>query len=210
MEADIHNTLLTYDGLVESAATNQGAWLTESAGALSDLHAAVLRSLGEFSIRKGSSPSSSIGFNKFAEARGGGESTSKAAVPVGVENSSGAKAVSIGDGDTTKSVDPYRLIYRQEGGDKACAEDHGVSSADGDGDVTYKDATTLGTGDGMRNAANSQDSSGTATTKTTTGATGRTRTHLDEQRDHRRARLRHLGLILARKRQFAASRQVCA
>ena len=42
---EIHESLLAYDDLVEEAATNQGAWLTESAGALRDLHASVLKSL---------------------------------------------------------------------------------------------------------------------------------------------------------------------
>lgn len=39
---------MRHDGLVETEATNQGAWLTESAGALSDLHASLLESISGF------------------------------------------------------------------------------------------------------------------------------------------------------------------
>lgn len=42
---EIHETLLRFQGLIESEATNQGAWLTESAGVLIDLHTSVLQSL---------------------------------------------------------------------------------------------------------------------------------------------------------------------
>lgn len=44
---EIHESLLANDGLLEDEATNQGAWLTESAGALRDLHASILTSLLE-------------------------------------------------------------------------------------------------------------------------------------------------------------------
>lgn len=205
VEAEIHNTLLKHDGLVESAATNQGAWLTESAGALSDLHAAVLRSLGEFSMRRSSSPPSRNGV-MFGQAAGEAESApGEVAVPARAESSYGGNGVSTREGDTTTSIDRYQPIYRQEGDENARAEGHGVSLAGGDG-VAYLDAATC-TADGKRNAANSQDSTAT---KATASATDRSRSHFDEQRDQRRARLQHLGLLLARKRQFAASRQVSA
>ncbi|CAM9285307.1 unnamed protein product, partial [Sphacelaria rigidula] len=45
VEKEVHETLLRYEGLVENEATNQGAWLTESAGALADLHASILHKL---------------------------------------------------------------------------------------------------------------------------------------------------------------------
>lgn len=45
MRTEIHETLLRFEGLIEAEATNQGAWLTESAGALTDLHASILQSL---------------------------------------------------------------------------------------------------------------------------------------------------------------------
>lgn len=48
--------LLKYDGLVEQEATNQGAWLTESAGTLADLHTSVLKSLSGFHHQKSPSP----------------------------------------------------------------------------------------------------------------------------------------------------------
>ena len=193
VEAEIHHTLLKYDGLVESAATNQGAWLTESAGALSDLHTAVLRSLGGFSV---CSP----------EVNGEAASTllEDAAVPAGVEEgSSGGQYVSTRKGDTTTSEGP---AYRQGGDKGACAEYHGVS-AGVDGGAAHHDGAPC-TADGVRDAAKSQDST-TPTTATTTSATDRGKTSLDKRRDPRRARLQYLGLLLARKRQFTASRQVC-
>lgn len=199
VEAEIHHTLLKYDGLVESAATNQGAWLTESAGALSDLHAAVLRSLGGFSTCKSSSAASR---NCVMSAGAGGEAgpaLEQAAVPAEAEASSGGKAVSTPKGETTTHDRP---TYRREGDRNACVEDHSISSG---GDVVPNDAATC-TGDGMRDAAISQESK--TATKTTTSATGRSIMHIDKRRECRRARLQHLGLLLARKRQFAASRQV--
>lgn len=48
VEAEVHGELLKRGDLLEPEATNQGAWLTESAGALSDLHASVLESLTGF------------------------------------------------------------------------------------------------------------------------------------------------------------------
>lgn len=48
MESDIHEAFLQHEDLIESEAENQGAWLTESAGALADLHAPVLKSLCRF------------------------------------------------------------------------------------------------------------------------------------------------------------------
>lgn len=44
---EIHESLLANDDLIEDEATNQGAWLTESAGAVRDLHASILTSLLE-------------------------------------------------------------------------------------------------------------------------------------------------------------------
>lgn len=203
VEAEIHHALLKYDGLVESAATNQGAWLTESAGALSDLHAAVLRSLSGFSLREKPCLSSGNG-TMLAEADGEvGSTLEEGAVPSGAENSSGRKSVSIREGGTITSDRP---IYRQEGAEMFRAEDHGIS-AGGEGGVAHNDAATY-TGDSMPNAANSRDSS--TATSTTTGVTDRNSAYSDKRRDDRRARLQDLGLLLARKRQFTASRQVGA
>eukprot|EP00903_Cladosiphon_okamuranus_P008686 g8322.t1 len=196
VEAEIHHTLLKYDGLVESAATNQGAWLTESAGALSDLHAAVLRSLYGFFRRNSSSSASG---DWFVSAEAGSSTLEEAAVPAGADTGSGGHAVSTREDETTTHD---RTTCRHGGDRYACAEDRGIASAEGE---VPKDAAPCA-GDGMRDAAISQESS--TATKTTTSATDRSTTHIeDKQRDDRRARLKHLGLLLARKRQFSASRQ---
>lgn len=188
---------------MESAATNQGAWLTESAGALSDLHAAVLGSLGGFSPRESGSPSSCNGV-VFAEAGGEvGFTFNEAAVPAGAEDSSGEESVSTQEG--ANITFDRRPVHQPESDERARADDHGIC-AGGKGDVAHNAAATC-TEHAMPNAANSQDSS-TAPTMPT-GVTGRSSTHSDKQQDQRRARLQHLGLLLARKRQFPASRQVC-
>lgn len=45
MQLEIHEALVPFQDLVEDEATNQDAWLTESAGALANLHSSVLTSL---------------------------------------------------------------------------------------------------------------------------------------------------------------------
>lgn len=166
MEAEIHGELLKRGGLLEPEATNQGAWLTESAGALSDLHASVLESLTGFKHD----------FAKFQRASPAAERSLEQ------EN----------DGSTSRrwseAWDSMDERSRQQG-DDGCSrtEGDGYNATDGACAANRLKAGDGGAVSGRRKEA--EPSCG-----------------VEEERD--RTRLRELGRLLARKRQFTASRQV--
>lgn len=148
VEVELHDALLKYDGLVEPTATNQGAWLTESAGALSDLHSTVLGSLALFSVREDPALSS----RGNALSRDAVRASEARVVPTGAE---------------TSCLERGAFGQLQEA---VIGKEH----------------------------------------QRTLCPASRERRQAEGRRDQRRTRLRHLGLLLARKRQFSASRQVCA
>ncbi|CAM9590255.1 unnamed protein product [Ectocarpus fasciculatus] len=196
VETEIHETLLEYDGLIEPEATNQGAWLTESAGALSDLHADVLRSLAGFSMHeKSASPSSCWGTSSTGgakEAVEGPEKESSCARGMEISCQGGGVRKTTGRG-VCVSADGDRGNNLLGGGDNTLTTEDGFSATACEG-VGSSRGGTCG-GDGPRDVT------------ATTAEVAPNRMCAEEERDVRRSRLQDLGQLLVRKRQFAASRQ---
>jgi len=202
VEVELHDALLKHDGLVEPTATNQGAWLTESAGALSDLHSTVLGSLAGLCVREDpAQPSHRSALSRDAvgvsEARG---------VPNGADMSSSRRGVDGSLREANIGEDRQETLRKQSGSGRPLAKEaivsvgpHGTSRRGG--------AARAGEAE-PRGPSAPQDRGATTATATTVAGCGRRQA--EGRRNQRRARLRHLGLLLARKRQFAASRQVCA
>lgn len=212
VEVEIHETLLKYDGLIEPAATNQGAWLTESAGALSVLHSAVLTSLAGFSVDKRPTPASygSTLSAEEAEAR----AQEDQALPTGTGNSYGGREPTV-CGPTQTGEDPRRTSFRGDGDGSTLAEEWVISGAGAGAGAEATALRDVATSDGCSGGA-PRDGTWTitmavttATPPTTTVSAGRGLVCVEEERDQRRKRLQNLGLLLARRRQFTASRQVC-
>lgn len=157
-------------------------------------------------MRKSTSPSSRNGVISAEEVGGqAGSSLENAPVPAGAESGSWGETEFRRKGDTNTSVGPYLPTNRQADDVYACAKYHDIS-AEGDEGVACVDAAAC-IGEAIRNAAGTKDD---ATTKTAKAVSERRRKQFDKQEPHRQDRLQHLGLLLARKRQFAASRQVHA
>lgn len=200
VEVEIHETLLKYDGLIEPAATNQGAWLTESAGALSVLHSAVLTSLAGFSVNSCPTPAS-YGSTLSEEAQAQGQA--KAVRPRRTEIDCGGESWSGLTRDGDSGEDLRRTAFQREGDGSTLPEEGVTSGADASAERTARI--------GYRGGASRDGFCTTATTTTTpTTVTGSGVMYAEDQRGRRRTRLRNLGLLLARRRQFTASRQVCS
>ena len=170
--------MLGCDGLVEPEATNQGAWLTESAGALADLHASVLEGLSGFT---GEPPAPPSPYSDSSSARLDKQSSS-----------SGTKDEHATREDADSSVTCRGCFER--GGDS------GTSGGGGGGHDVGGAAARVGPGSIVDAVAGSGGGGRPGTVVVADG-----RVHADQQR---RTRLHHLGRLLARRRQFAASRQV--
>lgn len=185
VEAEIHEALLGCDGLlIEPEATNQGAWLTESAGALADLHASVLERLSGFTNEPPVSPS-----------------------PYGSDSS----PARLDKHTTTTSIsrlEDERETREGAGSSAACCGRFGQggnsgTEGGGGGDDDVDGAVApVGTGSIGGGAGGSGGGGRPGAAIVTDG-----RVHADQER---RTRLHHLGRLLARRRQFTASRQVRA
>lgn len=214
VEVEIHETLLKYDGLIEPAATNQGAWLTESAGALSVLHSAVLTSLTGFSVDKGSIPASygsALSAEKSeaeaeAQAQAQAQAEAQAGRP-GTELSYGGEPVRGSARGGDPGEDLRRTIFPREGDGSELADEVVISGAEGTALCDVNTSVGCSGGDPRGGASTMTPTS--ATTAAATTVPGCSTMHMEEQRDQRRARLQNLGLLLARRRKFTASRQVC-
>ena len=197
----MHDALLKYDGLVEPTATNQGAWLTESAGALSDLHSAVLKSLAGRSSSKDLVLSSHGGSLSREEAASEAETG-----PKGTGTGCSGRSVCGPVREVDTGEDHRRKLCQQSGNGESLAEE-AVANAGTESAASCGVATR--TGEEWRAVASDPRDDSSAATATAKAVADRGRRHAGGQHDQRRARLRNLGLLLARKRQFAASRQVC-
>lgn len=167
---EIHRALLRQEGLIEAEATNQGAWLTESAGALADLHASILQHLCEFQ-RDGTAWK---GINS-------GRSMAKHGLSAGGHrlDSFVGKA---GGGEARNG------LVR-----KGCTSDRV--------EISSFQSQRL-TNEGSNSAYGGEYTSATTGNSKIVG-------ELMSEEKNRRSRLRDLGRMLARKRQFTASREVC-
>lgn len=206
MEIEIHETLLRYDGLIEPAATNQGAWLKESAGALLDLHAAVLESLAEFSMDKIPTASSKRGDTLFCTETTGAEPGTEASAAVARTSRTD---VCCGGGDVREKerggdagAEGVWEFLRVEGGDKSSASRGAFINGGRGADCGNETVPASG---GRRKSSAGFTRDGVATT-----IDSRRKASIEGQYGRRRRRLRNLGMLLARKRQFTASRQVGA
>lgn len=189
--------MLKYDGLIEPEATNQGAWLTESAGALSDLHADVLRSLTGFSMHeKSASPSSCWGTSSTGGAKDSVDEPEEESCAPGMEISYRGRGVRETTGrGVGVSADGYRGNNLLEGGDSTLTKEDPFLATACEG-VGSSRGSTYG-GNGPRDVA-----------ATTAEVAPDRMNNAEEERDVRRSRLQDLGHLLVRKRQFTASRQV--
>lgn len=184
VEAEIHEALLGCDGLVEPEATNQGAWLTESAGALADLHASVLEGLSGFTNEPPVSP------------------------PPYSSDSSPARLDKHTTTTSISRLEDERETREGAGSSVACCGrfgqggDSGTEGGGGGDDDVGGAAARVGTGSIGGDAGGSGGGGRPGAAVVTDG-----RVHADQER---RTRLHHLGRLLARRRQFTASRQVPA
>ncbi|CAM9232781.1 unnamed protein product [Ectocarpus sp. 12 AP-2014] len=195
VETEIHETLLKYDGLIEPEATNQGAWLTESAGALADLHVDVLRSLTGFSMHeKSASPSSCWGTSSSGGAKEAVDDPEEGSCAPGMEISfrGGGVQETTGRG-VGVSADGHRGNTLLEGCDTTLTKGDAFSATAREGVVSRR-GSTFG-GNGPRDVA------------ATTAEVAPNRMNAEEERHVRRSRLRDLGQLLVRKRQFSGSRE---
>ncbi|CAM9218792.1 unnamed protein product [Scytosiphon promiscuus] len=200
VEIEIHEALLKHDGLIEPTATNQGAWLKETAGALSDLHAGVLESLAEFSVDErpaGSSTHAKSLLSTEAEAKE--EASSAETWPLRTDVACGAEDVHVQDrgGDAYPKSEMER--FREQGSQKSSASRNAFIDA-GRG-VAHSDTAGAARGHLRSSTGVTRDRIASTVVDCHTCSTG------DQPGRGRRRQLRNLGLILARKRQFAASRQ---
>ncbi|CBJ26015.1 hypothetical protein Esi_0018_0095 [Ectocarpus siliculosus] len=195
VETEIHETLLKYDGLIEPEATNQGAWLTESAGALSDLHADVLRSLTGFSMHeKSASPSSCWGTSSSGGAMEAVDDPEEGSCAPGMEINHRGGGVETTGRAVGVSADGYRGNNLLEGGDSTLTKEGAFSATVCEGAGSSRGYTCGG--NGPRDVA-----------ATTAEVAPDRMNNAEEERDVRRSRLQDLGHLLVRKRQFTASRQ---
>ncbi|CAN0403508.1 unnamed protein product, partial [Laminaria digitata] len=211
VEAETHEALLGCEGLVEPEATNQRAWLTESAGALADLHASVLEGLSGFtpspspSVSPYSDYSSSARRLDISTRRLDNQSSSSR----GSSSSSGGlkdeRAAREGAGSVTSSC----CGRFGRGGNANSGKVDGSHDVGGCAAAAPRVATTGSSSSSSSSSSNGDDagdSGGGGRPSTTTIITsgGDGRVQADQQR---RTRLHHLGRLLARRRQFTASRQ---
>lgn len=184
VRTETHEALLGCEGLVEPEATNQGAWLTESAGALADLHASVLEGLSGFTkLDPSRSPSPHSDSTRLDR------QNVKHEIGIRVEGAANASCSPKGERVTLEGAGSescglsgqQRDMFETKGGDNVGVNAHcmGRGSTGGEGSSGGGRARTIRVADDCE--------------------------HADQQR---RSRLHHLGRLLARRRQFTASRQV--
>lgn len=201
MELEVHDALLRREGLIEPEATNQGAWLTESAGALPDLHASVLESLCTFQPTQ----------TRFSRATPAPQQRQESLPKALVHGRIGDPGADYFDEARTASeltaVPEEHINYRKQESEAANdsgfkrhdhqQQQHHRGSAIGQAIEPKDDDEAKENGNGITSVATTEKTMVTGLRSAGVGD--------DEQG---RGRLRDLGRILARKRQFAASRQV--